>query len=48
MMVAAKTEDLEFSPPYLENFSNIDAQKTLAGGNLRPTPDAQKIAKSGK
>jgi hypothetical protein len=35
-MVSAKSKILEFSPPYLGNFSKGDAQTIGMGGNLRP------------
>jgi hypothetical protein len=31
MMVTAKSEDLEFPPPYLGNFSKGDTQKFILG-----------------
>jgi hypothetical protein len=40
MMVAAKSEDLEFPSPYPENFSKAAAQNELVSGDLRPTAAA--------
>jgi hypothetical protein len=37
MMVAVKSEDLEFSPLYLGNFSKGDAEKQYLGFRVRPT-----------
>jgi hypothetical protein len=41
MMVAAKSEDLEFSPPYLGNFSKGDAQSQTMSFSVRPIADSQ-------
>jgi hypothetical protein len=41
MMVAAKSEDLEFSPPYLGNFSKGDAQSQAMSFSVRPTTDTR-------
>jgi hypothetical protein len=41
MMVAAKSEDLEFSPPYPGNFSKGDAQSQIMSFSVRPTRDAE-------
>jgi hypothetical protein len=43
MMVAAKSEELGFPPPYLENFSKAAAQNELVSGDLRPETDARAI-----
>jgi hypothetical protein len=41
MLVAAKSEDLEFYPPYLGIFSKGDAQLAELGDNFRPEAAAQ-------
>jgi hypothetical protein len=42
MMVAAKSEDLEFSLPYLGNFSKGDAQSQTMSFSVRPGTDIEK------
>jgi hypothetical protein len=37
MMVAAKSEDFEIPPLYLDDFSNIDAEICIVGGRENGT-----------
>jgi hypothetical protein len=46
MMVAAKSEDLEFFPPYPGNFSNIDTQSYQLSFSVRPLSDTQQAQKN--
>jgi hypothetical protein len=44
LMVTAKSEDLEFSPPHLGNFSKGDAQSRPLSFVFRPTTDTWRIS----
>jgi hypothetical protein len=46
MMVAAKSEDLEFSPPYLGNFSKGDAQSQTMSFSVQPYIDSHLSAEA--
>ena len=41
MMVDTKSEDLDFSPPYLGNFSKGDAETQVLSFSIRPLSDPQ-------
>jgi hypothetical protein len=43
MMIAAKSEDLEFPPPYLGNFSKGDAQPQTISFSVRPQAVTQNL-----
>jgi hypothetical protein len=43
MMVAAKSEDLEFPPPYLGNSSKGDAHSQTMSFSVRPGTDIQDL-----
>jgi hypothetical protein len=43
MIIAAKSEDLEFSPSYPGNFSKGDAQSPTMSFSVRPVSDAQQL-----
>jgi hypothetical protein len=46
MMVAAKSEDLEYSTLYLGNFSKGDAEQRIGGVCLRPGTDTRQNKKT--